>query len=34
MIIEKEFPLEEAAAAQDLSKSGHARGKIILRVEK
>lgn len=32
VVIEKEFPLEEAKAAQDLSQSGHARGKIILRI--
>jgi NADPH:quinone reductase-like Zn-dependent oxidoreductase len=25
------FPLAEASAAQELSKLGHARGKIILR---
>ena len=28
----KEMPLAEAAAAQEISKSGHVRGKIILRV--
>ncbi len=33
VIIDREFPLTEAAAAQDYSKVGHARGKIILRVD-
>ncbi len=28
----KEMPLSDAAAAQEISKSGHVRGKIILRV--
>ena len=32
VVIEKEFPLGEAKAAQDLSQAGHARGKIILRI--
>lgn len=32
VIIEREFPLAEAKAAQLLSESGHARGKIVLRV--
>ena len=32
VVVEKEFPLAEAKAAQDLSQAGHARGKIILRV--
>ena len=32
VVIEKEFPLAEARAAQDLSQTGHARGKIILKV--
>ncbi len=32
VIIEKEFPLSEAKAAQDLSQSGHAAGKIILKI--
>ena len=32
VIIEKEFALPEAKAAHDLSESGHAVGKIILRV--
>ncbi len=32
VVIEKEFPLAEARAAQELSQTGHARGKIILRV--
>ena len=32
VVIEKEFPLSEARAAQELSQTGHARGKIILRV--
>ncbi len=31
-VIEKVFPLTEAKAAQDLSQSGHANGKIILKV--
>jgi NADPH:quinone reductase-like Zn-dependent oxidoreductase len=26
------FPLAQAAAAQDLSQSGHGRGRILLRV--
>ena len=34
VIIDKEFPLSEAKAAQDYSKEGHARGKIIIRVQK
>jgi NADPH:quinone reductase-like Zn-dependent oxidoreductase len=33
VIIGKEFPLSEARAAHELSESGHAIGKIILRVE-
>ncbi|HLY68123.1 MAG TPA: NADP-dependent oxidoreductase [Puia sp.] len=33
VIIAKEFPLQEAKAAQDLSETGHVTGKIILRVE-
>lgn len=33
VIVDKEFPLKEARAAQDLSKSGKAKGKIILRVQ-
>jgi NADPH:quinone reductase-like Zn-dependent oxidoreductase len=32
VVIEKEFPLSEARAAQDLSQSGHVNGKIILKV--
>ncbi|HUH79331.1 MAG TPA: NADP-dependent oxidoreductase [Methanoregula sp.] len=32
VVIEKEFPLAEAKAAQELSQAGHARGKIVLRV--
>lgn len=32
VVIEKEFPLAEARAAQELSQTGHARGKIILKV--
>jgi NADPH:quinone reductase-like Zn-dependent oxidoreductase len=32
IIIDKEFPLTEAKAAQELSESGHAHGKIILTV--
>lgn len=32
VVIEKEFPLSEAKAAQDLSQSGHVNGKIILKV--
>jgi NADPH:quinone reductase-like Zn-dependent oxidoreductase len=31
-VIEKEFLLAEAKAAHELSESGRARGKIILRV--
>jgi NADPH:quinone reductase-like Zn-dependent oxidoreductase len=30
--VEKVFPLEEARAAQELSQSGHVRGKIVLAV--
>ena len=30
--IEREFPLEEAAKALDLNRSGHVRGKVVLRV--
>ncbi|WP_432975238.1 NADP-dependent oxidoreductase [Dactylosporangium sp. CA-233914] len=30
MPVERAFPLEEAAAAHDLSESGHVRGKIVL----
>jgi NADPH:quinone reductase-like Zn-dependent oxidoreductase len=33
LIIGKEFPLAEARAAHELSESGHATGKILLRVE-
>jgi NADPH:quinone reductase-like Zn-dependent oxidoreductase len=32
VVIEKEFPLEEAKAAKDLSQAGHSRGKFILRI--
>lgn len=32
VIIEREFPLTEAKAAQSLSETGRARGKIVLRV--
>jgi len=32
VIIEKEFPLSEAKAAQDFNQTGRTRGKIILRV--
>lgn len=32
VIVEKEFRLSEAAAAQELSEAGHVRGKIILNV--
>jgi NADPH:quinone reductase-like Zn-dependent oxidoreductase len=32
VIVEKEFPLSEAAAAHELSETGHVRGKIILNV--
>jgi NADPH:quinone reductase-like Zn-dependent oxidoreductase len=32
VIIENEFPLNEAAKAQELSEAGHVRGKIILNV--
>jgi NADPH:quinone reductase-like Zn-dependent oxidoreductase len=30
VIVEKEFSLSEAAAAHELSETGHVRGKIIL----
>jgi NADPH:quinone reductase-like Zn-dependent oxidoreductase len=30
--VEKVFPLEEARAAQELSQTGHVRGKIVLAV--
>jgi NADPH:quinone reductase-like Zn-dependent oxidoreductase len=33
VFIEKEFPLTQAKEAQELSAQGHARGKIIIRVE-
>ncbi len=33
VVIEKEFPLTEARQAQELSARGHARGKIIIRIE-
>lgn len=33
LLIDSEYPLADAAAAQDHSEAGHARGKIILRVE-
>jgi NADPH:quinone reductase-like Zn-dependent oxidoreductase len=33
VIISKEFALEDARAAQDLSQRGHAKGKIILRIQ-
>ena len=33
VLIEKEFPLHDAKKAQDLSQSGKAAGKIIIRVE-
>jgi NADPH:quinone reductase-like Zn-dependent oxidoreductase len=32
VVIEKEFPLSEAKAAQEPSQTGHPRGKIILKV--
>jgi NADPH:quinone reductase-like Zn-dependent oxidoreductase len=32
VVIGKEFPLDQAKAAHELSQAGHARGKIILRV--
>jgi NADPH:quinone reductase-like Zn-dependent oxidoreductase len=32
VVIEKVFPLAEAAAAQDLNSTRHTRGKIVLRV--
>jgi NADPH:quinone reductase-like Zn-dependent oxidoreductase len=32
VVVEKEFRLSEAAAAQELSEAGHVRGKIILNV--
>jgi NADPH:quinone reductase-like Zn-dependent oxidoreductase len=32
VIVEKELPLSEAAAAHELSEAGHVRGKIILNV--
>jgi len=31
--VETTFPLSEARKAQELSQSGHARGKIVLKVE-
>jgi NADPH:quinone reductase-like Zn-dependent oxidoreductase len=33
VVIEKELPLAQAKAAHELSESGRARGKIILRVD-
>lgn len=30
--VERVFPLEEAAAAQELNRQGHVRGKIVIRV--
>ncbi|HUX85115.1 MAG TPA: NADP-dependent oxidoreductase [Chitinophagaceae bacterium] len=33
VIIEREFPLSETRKAQELSAQGHARGKIIIRIE-
>lgn len=30
--VERVFPLEEAAAAQELNRAGHTRGKIVIRV--
>lgn len=32
LLVEREFPLAEARAAQELSEAGHSRGKIILTV--
>jgi NADPH:quinone reductase-like Zn-dependent oxidoreductase len=32
VIVEKQLPLSEAAAAHELSETGRARGKIILNV--
>jgi NADPH:quinone reductase-like Zn-dependent oxidoreductase len=32
VIVEKELPLSDAAAAHELSETGHVRGKIILNV--
>jgi NADPH:quinone reductase-like Zn-dependent oxidoreductase len=32
VIIEKVFPLWEARAAQELSATGHVRGKIVIRI--
>jgi len=32
VVIDQEFPLSDAKAAHELSETGHARGKIILRV--
>ncbi|WP_433078060.1 NADP-dependent oxidoreductase [Dactylosporangium sp. CA-052675] len=32
MPVERTFPLEEAAAANDLSESGHVRGKIVITI--
>jgi NADPH:quinone reductase-like Zn-dependent oxidoreductase len=32
VIIQKEYPLAEAKAAQELSRTGHAAGKIILKI--
>jgi NADPH:quinone reductase-like Zn-dependent oxidoreductase len=31
-IVEAVFPLDEARHAQELSQTGHARGKIVLKV--
>jgi NADPH:quinone reductase-like Zn-dependent oxidoreductase len=31
-IVEAVFPLNEARHAQELSQTGHARGKIVLKV--
>jgi NADPH:quinone reductase-like Zn-dependent oxidoreductase len=32
VVVEREFPLEEAKAAQELSQTGHVHGKIILKI--
>ena len=32
VVVEREFPLSEAKAAQELSQAGHVRGKIILKI--
>ncbi len=32
VVVEREFPLAEAKAAQELSQAGHVKGKIILKI--